>query len=173
VGGLFGIGGSSSKTDRSTTLKGYGALENVFNYAIPSGEAATDTSSAYFSKLLSGDRATAMQAIAPEANAAVAGSDAQKRQQSAMGTARGGGTAGGNQTRQQDVMAQIDNMLFGARSGAAGKLGAMGGQLLSTGGGAASDLLSSSIQSQQASDKKSEGLGSALGGLVGAALGFL
>ena len=86
---------------------------------------------------------------------------------------RGGGTAAVNQTRGTDTLGQIDNMLFGARSGAAGKLGAMGGQLLSTGGGAASDLLSSSIQSQQASDKKSEGLGSALGGLVGAALGFL
>ena len=164
------MGGSSSKTDRSTTLKGYGGLESVFNYGIPQGKAGIDESMGYFNKLLSGDRATAKQAIAPEANAAVAGSDAAKRQEARMGTARGGGTAGVAQTRGTDVTAQIDNMLFGARSGAAGKLGAMGGQLLSTGGGAASDLLSASIESQKSSDKKSAGLGQAIGGLVSALL---
>lgn len=59
------------------------------------------------------------QAEAPAINATQSAADAAKRQQAAMGTARGGGVAGTNQTRQDTVQAQIDNALFGVRPGAA------------------------------------------------------
>ena len=127
IGSLFGnIGGSSAKRDRSEQLDAYTDLRNVFNFSMPQAKAetaagASDTgaASSYWKKLLSGDRPTAMQAIAPEASAATSANDAAKRQLSASGTARGGGATAVNQQRDQDVMGKVDQLLFGARGGAA------------------------------------------------------
>jgi hypothetical protein len=149
MGGFLGIGGSSAKTDRSTTLAGYGDLSNVFNYSLPAGQSAIaggqattasgvkgiDSASAdlqgplkYFQDLMSGDRTKMTQAVAPETNAVRAGADAQKRQQSAMGTARGGGTAVANNARDTDTMAKVDNLLFGARPAAAKETASIAGE---------------------------------------------
>src|ERR1700690_2759367 len=96
IGNLFG--GSAAKTDRKEQLQGYGDLNNLFNFGFSSGKASTGAASdllgqagGYYSKLLSGDRATTMQAVAPTVNAATAQTDATKRAISGSGTARGGG----------------------------------------------------------------------------------
>jgi len=137
IGGVsqaFGhLGGSSEKTDRGNFLKGIGDMSNVYNWALPFGQSQARTGQAttaagtqnlgqagsYFGKLASGDRATALQATAPASNAALAQSDAEKRQLGEMGTARGGGAVGVNQQRDTDLMSKIDNMLFGARTAGA------------------------------------------------------
>lgn len=68
---------------------------------------------------MSGNRTAVEQAAAPETNMALAQTDATKRQQSTMGTARSGGVASANRTSHDDALAQIDNLIFGARPGAA------------------------------------------------------
>jgi hypothetical protein len=135
------IGGSSAKTDRSNFLTGIGDQSNVFNWALPFGksQAATGqattaagvgdlgTAGGYFKKLATGNRADLLSATAPATNAAIAQNDAEKRQLSSLGTARGGGTAGINQQRESDLTAKIDNMLFGARTAGASGLAGVGG----------------------------------------------
>jgi len=134
VGDIFSnVGGSSAKTDRSNQLTSFSDLKNVYNWALPFGQSQARTGQAttaagtqnlgqagsYFGKLASGDRSTALQAVAPASNAALAQSDAEKNQLANMGTARGGGAVGVNQTRDTDLMSKIDNMLFGARTAGA------------------------------------------------------
>jgi hypothetical protein len=153
VGGFLGIGNSSAKTDRSQTLQGYGDLSNVFNFGISSAKQGIGAAQNYFGKLLSGNRTVAEQAIAPETNQMNAASDAQKRQLSTSGTARGGGTAPANQTRQTDVMGQIDNLLFGAQQGAAKGEAQTGEAGLQAGGQAGQNLTADSIKSRMDSYK--------------------
>jgi hypothetical protein len=140
MGGILGalsstgsIGGSSAKTDRGNFLGGLKDISNVYNWALPFGQSQGRTGQAttatgvsdlgsagdYFKKLASGDRSTALSAVAPASNAAIAQNDASKTQLSNMGTARGGGAAGVNQQRDTDLMSKIDNMLFGARTAGA------------------------------------------------------
>lgn len=79
------------------------------------GKAATGDAMSYFKRLLSGDRT----AVAPAANAAVETSDAQKREQAKMGTARGGGANAGNQKRESDLRGQIMSLFGKQQEGAA------------------------------------------------------
>lgn len=147
MGGFLGIGGSSSKTDRKTTLTGFGDLQNIFNFGLDTSKSlgttgqqtvgqgvnALGSSLNYFQKLMSGDRSVVSQAVAPETNAVQAQADAARRGQVASGTARGGGTASTNQTAQDKAMAEIDNFLFGARPSAAQQVSDIGGKLSSVG----------------------------------------
>ena len=122
VAQAFGhLGGSSAKTDRGNFLDAQQNMKNVFNWALPFGQQQARTGQAttaqgvsdlgnaggYFRKLASGDRATALQAVAPASNAALEQSDAQKRELGEMGTARGGGAVGVNQARDTNLMSQI------------------------------------------------------------------
>lgn len=139
--GLFGqLGGSSSKTDRAGFMKNISNLNDIFGTTMNqggqlynAGRAATGqglqdlgTSGNFFRRLASGNRVAATQAMAPQINAATQQADAQRRQEAALGTARGGGTAGLNQTADTNRLASIDNMLFGAQTGAAGELANVG-----------------------------------------------
>jgi hypothetical protein len=139
LGGFLGIGGSSAKTDRKTELKGFGQLDNVFNFALPSakssfgkGQESLGKAGDYWSKLLSGNRPAMEQAVAPETNAVRAGADASKRNLDASGTARGGGVSAVNQQRETDTMAKIDNLLFGVRPEAAKETAKIGAAELAT-----------------------------------------
>jgi hypothetical protein len=150
MSGFLGIGGST-KTDRKETLQGYGDLGNIFNFGISTAKQGIGAAQNYFGKLLSGNRTVAQQAIAPEVNQVNAASDASKRQLATSGTARGGGTAPENQTRQTDVMGQIDNLLFGAQQGAAKGEAQTGEAGLRAGGQAGQDLTADAIKSRQLS----------------------
>jgi len=127
----LGIGGINSKQQNQSI----GNLNNLFNFGMSAGKSGLATgghtqasalgsladANTYFKNLASGNRAATTQAVAPAINSTLAASDAAKRQQSAMGTARGGGVAGTNQQREQATQAQIDNALFGVRPAAAGQ----------------------------------------------------
>jgi hypothetical protein len=173
---LFG-GGSSATTDRKSTLTGYGDLQNAFNFGMDQSksQAATGTATTakgvadlqdplkYYKTLLSGDRTAMQGAIAPEANATQAAADAARRNSAAVGTARGGGTAGQAQTAKDSTQATLDNYLFGVRPGAAAGVSDIAkteadigtkevGEALGFGSlaeGAASDLTKDSIASRK------------------------
>lgn len=129
MGGFLGIGGKNSKQQNQAI----GNLNNLFNFGLQTGQKGVATGGAtqgaglaglsdansYFKRLASGNRSAVQQGAAPEINATQSAADAAKRQQAAMGTARGGGVAGANQTRQDAVQARIDNALFGVRPAAA------------------------------------------------------
>lgn len=152
MGGFLNIGGSARKTDRRTQLGGYGALENIFNFAIPAGKEAVGTSLDYWRNLLSGNRAKALQAVAPEVAGATAREDAARRARGAMGTERSGGRAGEEQKSKSGFMARIDNLLFGLRPAAAKEMGSAGAGLLSTGETAATNLTGIASQSRALSE---------------------
>lgn len=146
LGKLFG-GGSSATTDRSTTLQGYGDLQNLFNFGLDQSKGFSSTGQQdvttgkgilqgplnYWKSLLSGDRTQMAAATAPESNAALARADAAKRQSATLGTARGGGSADTSRTIDDQTRAQLDNYLFGVRPAAAGEVGKIGGEFADIG----------------------------------------
>lgn len=129
MGGFLGIGGVNSKQQNASI----GNLSNLFNFGlstaksgVASGASTTGAglsglgdANSYFKNLAGGNRAAMQQAEAPAINATLSGADASRRQSAASGTARGGGTAGANQTAKDSAMAKIDNALFGVRPAAA------------------------------------------------------
>lgn len=165
-------------------MAGYGDLGNIFNFGLDSaksawgaGQDAIGKAIDYWSKLTSGNRPAMLQAVAPEVNAAEASTDAQKRQQAAMGTARGGGTAGTNQQLDTAKMATIDNLLFGAQSKGAEEEGRLGSEelnaalnALGTGGNAAANLTEISAQSRKTSIAANNQTQQQIGGLIEGAL---
>lgn len=182
VGNLFGaFGGNGANTDRQQQLKGYGDLSNVFNYGFNTGKSTFGTGmnaeqsglqqlsapAQYYQKLLSGNRAAAMSAVAPTVNAVNSQTDANARQASAMGTARGGGVNVGNQQVDTTKQGLVENAITGAREGAAagatGVAGATAGigssiagqalNLLGLGEHAAQNLTEDASQSRLASQQ--------------------
>ena len=148
MGGFLGIGQSGSdKTDRSAMRTGFGDLNSVFNFGLSQGQSGAATGQAttqagvtgignamsYWQKLLSGNRAAQMGAIAPVTNTVLSQADATKRQQASSGTARGGGTAGANQQTGDTAMSKIDNALLGVQGSAATSEAEAGGKLASIG----------------------------------------
>jgi len=200
MGGFLGIGGSGAQHNRNINLAAAGNLNNVFNYAMPLGENLASTgqqttaagvgdinqSLGYWSKLLSGSRPAMQAAIAPETNAVLSGADAQRRQQAAMGTARGGGTAGANQQEADKTKATIDNALFGVRPEAARQVGELGTKVAGIGTAETADALnalglgedvektlSTFGQKGGGGGSSPASLGSSIAGILGAAFGFL
>jgi hypothetical protein len=176
--GIFGIGGKNSKQQNQSI----GNLSNLFNFGMSqassltsSGAADTGAASGYFKSLVSGNRNAVQAAIAPQANEVRSAADAQKRQASAMGTARGGGTAGTNQQTDTNTQATIDNAMFGARSGAAGQLAQIGagetGAGLSAAGTAGSAASAEGTIStdarQQAANEQANAIKSVVGAIFG------
>jgi len=159
-------------------------LSNVFNYAMPNAKSSLSAGTSdlgaaggYFKQLLSGNRASLQQATAPETNAARAGSDAQARQQASMGTARGGGTNATNQTRQDDLMAKVDNAMFGARAGAAkgledvgAKEAGIGANLLNTGTTAITNMTDTALSARSADYKINQDMVGKVTGAIDTAL---
>lgn len=179
LGNLFSPSGVN--TDRSKQLEGYGDLSNVFNYGFNTGKSTFGSGiqaeksgleqlggpAAYYQKLLSGNRANALSAVAPTVNAINSQTDAASRQTSSMGTARGGGANASEQAIDQTKQASVNNAITGARegaaAGAAGVASATAGigssmasqamQLLGLGTHAATSLTSIADQSRELSDK--------------------
>lgn len=136
IGNVFG--GSAAKTDRKNQLSGFGDLNNLFNFGFKSGTGETGQSQdllgkagGYYSKLLGGDRAATMSAVAPVTNAATAQTDATKRNISGSGTARGGGVNATTQTLEDQKRASVDTAINDAKGEAARGATAVGGTMAS------------------------------------------
>lgn len=132
MGGLFGLGGSSSGTDRGNQLAATQGQWNLFNFGLPAGKTGVDTgqetldnslhttadslktispATNYWQSLLSGGRQQTMQNSAPAIDATLAGADAQKAQANNFGTGRTGGLTAANANRDATTGATIDNIV--------------------------------------------------------------
>lgn len=127
------MGGKAQKQEQAQQQQSWTNLNNLFGFASDAsksfgakGEHTLDDVGKHFMSLLSGDRQATMTAVAPAANAIQAGSDAAKKQEADMGTGRTGGTVAANQQREDQVRAQIDNLIAGAKPAAAQSLTAIG-----------------------------------------------
>jgi hypothetical protein len=126
LGGGNVFGGSSAKTNRKFQLNSMADLNNLYNYAIPQGEAAMSAGQAdigaasnYWQNILSGNRTALNAAVAPERNMILSSQDAARKQQSTMGTARGGGVASQNVQQGTQAQSAIDQATLAARPAAA------------------------------------------------------
>jgi hypothetical protein len=126
MGGFMGFG------QTATEKSGENKLSNLFNYGLGAGQGGQTAGSSalgqardYFSSLLSAGRTQTAQNAAPAVQAALAQSDATKRQEATMGTSRGGGTASAAREATTTANKQVDdiinkNLVEGKATGAAG-----------------------------------------------------
>lgn len=184
MGGFLGVGGSASSTDRKNQLTGYGDLQNVFNYGIPQGQQGQSqgqsdlgSSSSYWGKLLNGDRSSITSALQPEISSITGQGDAARRQASALGTSRGGGTNAANQQSQTAEQGQISNLIAGARPQAAQQLQGIGqtelnnsANLLGLGNQAGTSLTNAATNSYQTTSAQNAAQGQAAGQIASALL---
>src|SRR6266481_3732012 len=110
--------GGPSKQEQGQQQQSWTNLNSLFSTASDaaksfgaSGKGTLDQVTQYFKNLLGGNRTATAEAVAPAANAARAGADAQKKEQSTTGTARTGGTAAGNQQSEDKVRSEIDSLI--------------------------------------------------------------
>ena len=157
MGGFLGFG-ANDKIDT-----GMSDTKNVFNYGLDtakqektagdtttsSGLSAMDSVKDFFKNIMSGSRPAQLAAVAPETNAINAQSDAQRTQSANLGTARGGGVAATNANAENTRMKTIDDMLFGARTGAANSEEQVGAQEANVG----MEQLSAALKSLGLSDE--------------------
>lgn len=178
------VGGNAANTDRKQQLAGFGDLSNIFNFSTNTGKTQSGAASdllgqagGYYSKLLGGDRAATLSAVAPTVNAATQQTDAAKRQIAGSGTARGGGVNATTQTLDDSKRANIDSAVNSAKSGAAAGAAQVGGtvasqasNLLGLGGSVAGDLSKLAGDSRTTSDAMHRQKVSDVGSLTNSAL---
>jgi hypothetical protein len=192
MGGIIGnigtlVGGNAAKTDRKNELAGIGGLSNLFNFGIDSGKQETGASqdllgqaSGNISKLLTGDRAATLSAVAPAAAAANSQTDAAKRGIATSGTARGGGSNETTLSLEDQKRAGIDSAVNSAKTGATAQATSTGGtmasqasNLLGMGATAAADVAKISSESRDESNKIHQQSVKAVGGLADTAMDLL
>jgi hypothetical protein len=143
MGGIFGLGNSSAKTDRGRALGGWNAMWDVWNKSMgtnpaamatasetpgaKAGESNLDFASDFWKSVLTGGKGPATAAAAPAINATNAQADQKRMEQAQMGTARGGGTAGYNTQAEVERGADVQNALFGMIPAAAQQIEQIGG----------------------------------------------
>lgn len=146
MGGFFGIGNSSAKTDRGRALGGWNAMWDVWGKSmdalqpaqraegminasptVSGGVGDLDTASDFWRSVLSGDKGATAAAAAPAVNAVNAQAAQKRTEQAQMGTARGGGTAGYNTMPEFERGSNITNAIFGLVPQAAQSLESTGG----------------------------------------------
>ena len=127
------FGGSSANTDRKFQLEGYGDLERVFNqfqkYAgqdRTAGAINEGRASNFYTSLLSGDPNRVAQAVGSSTNAARKTGETELKQLSSFGNRSGGTNQVAGKVGETGRGSIIDSIL-GAKTGAAGKLGDIGG----------------------------------------------
>jgi hypothetical protein len=134
MGGLFGIGGSSTKTDRTTQLGSWGDLSSltgttssIGGSGTATGQANTQAGTNYFSSLLSNQPGVISQAVAPQVSALTGQAQQQRQQTSEFGN-RSGGTTASQQATTSQTSGQISNLINSLIPGAASNLENVGVQ---------------------------------------------
>ena len=185
MAGLFGMGGSASKTDRKQELKSWGDLSSLTDQSskigtqeVAAGQKATGKGEDFFSSLLSNDPGKVASAIAPQVNA-VTGQEQQQRQQMAQFGNRGGGTNAASQHLGIDASSQITNLINTLLHQAAtqeSNIGlqreGLGLQSLSNASSTAGNLGTLTEGARQADKESEAAMGGGIASLVGAGLDF-
>lgn len=119
MSGFLGLGANPGEKQAS------GNLHNIFNVGLTgfqgdeaAGKSSLDTAkstfsdaAAYFKNLLTPGRTQATINAAPAVNAATDAADATRRQEAAMGTGRGGGTAAVNREQSTSTAKTTDDII--------------------------------------------------------------
>lgn len=127
------MGGGAPKQETQMQQQSWANLNSLYDTASKTatsfgakGADTLDDVTRYFKTLLSGDRYATAEAVAPAANVIREGSDAAKKQEAEMGTARTGGTVAANQQREDVTRAAIGTLTAGVKPAAAQALTAIG-----------------------------------------------
>lgn len=127
------MGGGAPKSETAAQQQSWTNLNSLFGQAsdtskgfAKSGGEHIDNVAQFFKSLLSGDRTETAAAVAPAANAAREGVDAQRNQAAEMGTSRTGGDVAANQQREDRLRSEIDTLTGGVKPAAAASLGTLG-----------------------------------------------
>lgn len=184
---MGGILGGSSKTDRGAQLGARQGLWNVFNYALPQGQAQQaqgqgnlNQVAAYWQKLLQPGRTAATQMAAPAVNTALDQADAARRQAGAIGTGRTGGTAAiqsnAGATTQKTIDDIVNQNLQTGRAEAATGLTNIGDteldnslKMMGLGEDAVNKIMDDALKSRSIDPQG--GIGKMIGGLLGSFFG--
>ena len=170
MAGLFGIGGSAAKTDRSQQLQSWGDLNQLFNQQSQfgfgqeqAGAQGLGASSNYFSALMSGDPAKMSAALAPQIST-IQGQASQNINTLGQFTGRSGGTASAQVAAETEAGTAVQNLFdllgpeaateLAAISGTQESLGqaavGLGESAASTAGAQASNARQTDVPVQQA-----------------------
>ena len=192
MGGMFGIGGNSAKTDRGNQLAATQGLWSVFNYGLPAGQKEETQAQAtlggaqdYFNKLLRAGRTDTALRSAPAINARVAADDAARRREASAGTGRTGATVADNREASSRTAGDVSNIINanlvgGQQQGAEGLERVAGARfadarnLLGLGAGADEAILNNATESRKVSQKIHDEAVASYGAALGDVLaGFL
>lgn len=184
MGGIFGLGGSSSKTDRKHSLEGWGALKDIMYNTKASGlkqtaEGAGGLTSAadYFKALMSGDQAKMSQVLAPQISV-IKGQNQQRVNTLAQFGNRSGGTNAAAQSDTEAATKSIQQLFDMLGPQAAEEVARISGVQESLGSNLlgisthAAGTLSGQAEQARAGDTKNEmdtaaGAGQAIAALLG------
>ena len=117
MSGLFGIGGSSTKTDRGNQLSSWGDLSSLTNATsaaggkgVAAGQQGLGQAQSYFSSLLSNEPGKVAQAVSPQVSA-ITGQAQQTRQTASEFGNRSGGTNAIQAAQPAQESAQVTNLI--------------------------------------------------------------
>lgn len=127
--GFLSMFKGASKDDKKKESDTYQNLNNLFSSTYTEGvdlgkrgKQESGVAGDFYKGIVTGDRTK----IAPAVNSAVDMADAKKREQSQMGTARGGGQSSDNQQIDEHTRALISSLMGEQQAASADKLAAMG-----------------------------------------------
>lgn len=162
AGGLFG----GSNPTLNSDIDQMGGLASFLN---TTGTSDVATSSNYMKTLLSGNSSDVSKLLAPQIGAIQARSSQQKQQLGEFG-GRSGGTVASMIKSDDDVHAQINDMVSNLTGSAVTSLGSTGSGLLSQ--GAAAINSQAALSQEQMKNQQGGIFGSAISQFLGSAEGF-
>jgi len=129
---LFGIGGSSAKTDRNNQLASWGSLSSLTNQNqtiggqnTAAGQGNVNTGTSFFQSLLSNKPGAVAQAVQPQVSALTGQAQQQRQQQAEFGN-RAGGTNAAQQATTSQTSGEISTLINSLIPGAAQALTSTG-----------------------------------------------
>lgn len=167
---IFGLGGSSTTTDRGTQLGSWGQLGNLGGYGTNQGEKNTNQAADFYSDILSGDPTKQAAAIAPEASVIEGQAEQQKKTQSEFGN-RSGGTNATDQMIDTNAKSSVQNLINSLLPQAAAGLTQIGGEQLNLGESAESTLASDTESAREADTQQQNMLGGGIASLLKGGIG--
>jgi hypothetical protein len=139
MAGLFGIGGSAAKTDRSQQLSTWGDLsslagqsQSIAQQQAGAGNTALNAGQNYFQSLLSNQPGAVSQAVSPAVNTLL-GQEEQQKQTTAEFGNRSGGTNSAIQSLTSTTSGDITNLINSLIPNAANSLATIGNARLGAG----------------------------------------
>lgn len=139
MSGLFGIGGSSAKTDRNFQLKSWGDLNSLFGSESKTGKQELSTgigdinqAKGYWQSIMSGDPTAMSKALAPQISA-IKGQSGQNIRGLQQFAGRSGGTSSAVQAQNVEAQSAIQNLFDLLGPEAAQEFGKLAGFEVGTG----------------------------------------